>query len=124
MIFSKIDIFNPLVTNGLSNPYHLDESTFVLRDIRSNFTFLFHFSMKFLQANRIAPDGTPHFTASHLGLFSMPMSHKKGARFIWVMSFVILQTKEICQKSKFTVTILCFAEAIMKILFLLFFFNL
>ena len=26
----------------------------------------------------------PHFTASHLGLFCLPMSHKKDARLIWV----------------------------------------
>ena len=40
--------------------------------------------MKFMKANRIAPDGTPRFAASHLGLFCLPMSHKKDARFIWV----------------------------------------
>ena len=40
--------------------------------------------MKIMSANRIAPDGTPRFAASHLGLFCLPMSHKKGARFIWV----------------------------------------
>ena len=43
--------------------------------------YLFHFAMKFMQANRIAPDGTPHIAASHLGLFSLPiytyMTHKK-----------------------------------------------
>ena len=62
------------------HPYHLDKSTFILRDIRSNF----HFSMKF-QANRsrIAPDETPRFAASHLGLICLPMSHKKDSRFIW-----------------------------------------
>ena len=38
-------IFNPLVTNGLSHSYHLDEFTFILRGIRSDFPFLFHFSM-------------------------------------------------------------------------------
>ena len=32
--------------------------------------------MKFLQANRIAPDGTPRSAASHLGLYCLPMSHK------------------------------------------------
>ena len=73
---------NPLVTNGLSNPYHLDESTFILRDIRSNFSFAFHVSKKFMSANRIAPDGTLRFAASHLGLFCLPMSNKKDARFI------------------------------------------
>ena len=38
----------PLETNGLSHPYHLDESTFIYRGIRSDFSFLFHFSMKIL----------------------------------------------------------------------------
>ena len=51
------------------------------------FKFLFHFSMKFMSANRIAPDGMPHFAASHLGLFCLPMSHKEDARLIWVKSF-------------------------------------
>ena len=50
----------------------MDESTFIFR------------GMKFLQANRIAPDGMPRFAASHLGLFCLPMSHKKDARLIWV----------------------------------------
>ena len=36
--------------------------------------------MKFFQANRIAPDGTPHSAASHLGLCCLPMSHKRDAR--------------------------------------------
>ena len=40
--------------------------------------------MKFMKANRIAPDGTSHFVASYLGLFCLPMSHKKDARLIWV----------------------------------------
>ena len=30
--------------------------------------------MKFLCANRIAPDGRPHSAASHLGLYCLPMS--------------------------------------------------
>ena len=77
-------LFNPLVTNGISHPYHLDESTFIFRDTRSNFSFLFHFSMKIKIANRIAPNGTPRFAASHLGLFCLPMSHKKDAGLIWV----------------------------------------
>ena len=63
----------PLVMNGLSHPYHLDESTFILRDTRCNFSFLVHFTMKIMYANRIAPDGTPRFAASHLGLFCLPM---------------------------------------------------
>ena len=75
---------NPYVTNELSHPDHLDESTFILRGIRSNISFLFHFSMKFKSANRKAPDGTPRFAASHLGLFYLPMSHKKDTRLKWV----------------------------------------
>ena len=46
------------------------------------FYFLSHFSMKFLCANRIVPDGTPRSAASHLGLCCLPMSHKKDARLI------------------------------------------
>ena len=53
------DIINPLMKNELSHPYHLDESTFFLRDIRSNVSFLFHFSLDINIANRIAPDETP-----------------------------------------------------------------
>ena len=40
--------------------------------------------MKIRSVNRIAPDGTPRFAASHLELLCLPMSHKKDARFIWV----------------------------------------
>ena len=65
------------MTNGFSHPYHLGESTFIFRGVRSDLELLFHFSMKILQANRIAPDGTPHSAASHLGLFDLPMSHKR-----------------------------------------------
>ena len=36
--------------------------------------------MKILFANRIVPDGTPRSAASHLGQFSLSMSHKKDAR--------------------------------------------
>ena len=54
----------------------------------SDFEFLFHFSMKILLANKIAPDGTPRSAASHLGLYCLPMSHKKDARLIRVNLFV------------------------------------
>ena len=52
----------------------------MFRGVRSDLEFLFHFSMKSLQANRIAPDGTPRSAASHLGLCCLPLSHKKDAR--------------------------------------------
>ena len=38
--------------------------------------------MKLLLANSIAPDGTPRSAASHMGLYCLPMSHKKDARLI------------------------------------------
>ena len=72
------------MTNVLSHSYHLDESLFIFRDIKSNFFILFHFSMKIKIVNRVVPDGTPCFAASYLGLFCLPMSHKKDARLIWV----------------------------------------
>ena len=49
-----------------------------------NFSFLYHFSKKIVSANRIVPDGRPRFAASHLGLFCLPVSHKKDARLKWV----------------------------------------
>ena len=75
-------LYNPHMMNGLSHSYHLDESTFILRDIRSYFEFLTNFSMKFLLTNRIAPDGAPLAAVSHLGLFCLPMPHKKDTRLI------------------------------------------
>ena len=73
--------------NGLSHSYYLDESTFIFRTSGGIFHFYIIFSMKIMCANRIAPDGTPCFVASHLGLFCLPMSHKKDARLIWVKVF-------------------------------------
>ena len=70
----------PLMTNGFSHCYHLGGSTLIFRGFRSDFHILFIFSMKFLQANRIAPDETPRSAASHLGLFCLRMYHKKDAR--------------------------------------------
>ena len=53
-------LINPYLMNGFSHHYHLGESTFIFGGVRSDFSFLSHFSMQFLCANRIAPDGTPH----------------------------------------------------------------
>ena len=54
----------PYVTNEISRPYHLISSTFRFRGIRSNFSFLFHFSVRFLYS--ITSDETPRSVASHL----------------------------------------------------------
>ena len=77
---SLIISFNPYLMNGFSHHYHLDESTFIFRGVRSDFSLIF--SMKFLCAKRIALDGTPRSAASHLGLICLPMSHKKDARLM------------------------------------------
>ena len=73
-------MINPYLTNGFSHHYQLGESSFILTGVRSDFYFLSHFLMKFLCANRIAPDGTLRSVASHLGLICLPVSHKKDAR--------------------------------------------
>ena len=73
------------MTNGLSHvshPYHLDESILIYRGIRSDFSILLHFSMKIMSANRIDPDGTPRFAASHPGLLCYHMSNI-DIRLIW-----------------------------------------
>ena len=86
-----MSFLNPYLTNGFSHHYQLGESTFIFRGVRSDFYFylffffffFFFFSMKFLCANRIAPDGTPRSAASHLGLYCLPMSHKRDSRLIY-----------------------------------------
>ena len=68
-----------LTHNGFCHHCQLGESTVIIRGVKSDFYlffYIYHFSMKILNANRIAPDGTPRFAASHLGLFCLPMSHK------------------------------------------------
>ena len=40
-LFVSADNLNPLMTNGLSHPYHLDESTFIFRDIGNIFFSFF-----------------------------------------------------------------------------------
>ena len=51
--------------------------------------------MKIMKANRIAPDGTPRFAASHLGLFCLPKSYKKDDRLI-----LIIETEEFVPSNK------------------------
>ena len=83
-ISHRHNLFNPLVTNGLSHPYHLDGSTFIFTDIRGIFFHIFiSFFDEIHKISKIAPDGKPRFAASHLRLFCLPMSHKKNARLIW-----------------------------------------
>ena len=66
----------PYLTNGFSNRYQLGESTFIFRGVRSD--FYSHYLMKFLCANRIAPDGTPRSAASTSGAILFASVPKKG----------------------------------------------
>ena len=74
-VFRSVDnyrlLFNPLVTNGVSHRYQMGESIFIDRGTRSEFSLLFHFSMKLPSANRIAPDGTSRSAASYLRLYCL-----------------------------------------------------
>ena len=86
-------LFNPLVTNGISHPYHLDDSTFSFRGNRSVFFYSIFRRKSVIKENRIAQDVTPRFAASHLGLFCLPMSHKKDARLMWVKDVMTVNKK-------------------------------
>ena len=46
--FPTVWLLNPLVTNGLSHPYRLDESISVFWGIGSNFSFLAHLSQRLI----------------------------------------------------------------------------
>ena len=54
------------MTNGLAYHYHLDMSTFMLRDIRGGFEF------------SLRKQNSPSSAASQQGLYCLPMSDKKG----------------------------------------------
>ena len=74
IVLIPFDEFNPYLTFEFSHHCQLGEPTFIFRCviIRCDFYFLSQFLMKFLCANRIAPDGTPRSAASHLGLCCLP----------------------------------------------------
>ena len=69
---------NPYLTNGFSHHYQLGGSTFIFRGIRSELYFLSHLTMKFLCANRIAPDGTPQNVTSGAMLFACQTKRTPG----------------------------------------------
>ena len=101
--------------NGLSHPYQLDEPTFMFMDVTSKFSFLFHFSMKFMKANRIAPDGTSRFAASHLGLFYLHMSHKNDAMLIWVILWLLNAKTNIVPRASFICLSVLHANGLMSL---------
>ena len=50
------------MTNGISHPYQLDESTFILRGIRGNFSFF----ISFLDENHVSKQNSPRWDAAFL----------------------------------------------------------
>ena len=54
--FKDNKVIHPYMMNGLSHCYHLGIH-FYFRGVQGDFQILFHLSIKFLLANRIAPDG-------------------------------------------------------------------
>ena len=74
--------FKPTCDEMTDFPSH---TIFISSRIRSNCSFLFHFSMKIMSANRIASDGTPRFGISGAILFAYVP--KKDARLIWFDQF-------------------------------------
>ena len=73
-----------LLKYGFSHPYHLDESTLIILGASGViFHFYFIFREKHVSKQK-SPSGKQCFAASHLGIFCLPMSHKKDARLLWV----------------------------------------
>ena len=66
---------NPFKPNEISHSYRLDQSISVLRVVWSYLSFLFN-------KNKIKHSVCKHSAASDLGLYCLPMSHKKDARLI------------------------------------------
>ena len=54
--------FNPLVTNGISHPYHLDESTFIYRGTRSD--------VSFFDENHLSKQTSPRWYTTFWGVTS------------------------------------------------------
>ena len=65
--------------NVTAHHYNL-ESTFILRDIRSDLIFYSIVDEIPLNKQHIAPNGTPRFTSSQLVLYCLPTPHKKETR--------------------------------------------
>ena len=85
MSYRKSTLINPYVTNGLSHPYHLDESVFVFRGSGSIFLFLFHF----FDENDVSKQNSPRWDAAFCGVTSgailcVYVPQKGRSMLIWV----------------------------------------
>ena len=73
-------MFNPLVKNGFSHRFHLDEPTFIFRGIGSIF-FIF---ISFFDENQVRKQNSPSRDAAFCGVTSGAILFACVARLIWV----------------------------------------
>ena len=74
----------------------LDESICHVRGFRSVLS-LYSFLWKFLVANNVGRDQTPHYVASDLGLLSLPMTLLQVSRSEWVKLLVFtVMLRQLC----------------------------
>ena len=59
---TSLQKFNQYVTNGLSHPYHLDESIFIFKGIGNNFLFF--------NENYVSKQNSPKWVAALCGVTS------------------------------------------------------
>ena len=84
MFLYKLAHLNPLVTSGLPHPYHLDESTFIFRGVRSSFSFFVSFFDEINVRKQKSPIWGTAFCSVISGAILFAYVVKKGARLIWV----------------------------------------
>ena len=90
-------LFNPYMylMNGFSH-YHLGQSTFIIRDIRSDFELLFHFSIKFLSKQN-SPRWDATFCSVPSGAILFAYVPQKGCQpymsqisALWLLSLTLV----------------------------------
>ena len=83
---SVVGLVNPLVMNELSQPSHLDESTFMLR-LTISISHLFYFSMKMMcKQNGLRRDAAFCGVTSGAILYAYVIQELRGGRYrtcIW-----------------------------------------
>ena len=89
---------NPLVTNGLSHPYHLDESTFKWRCYSSDFSFSFY---------RVNKQNSPRgdVLRRHIWGYSVSLCPIKRTPCLFGLSSVKVSDKELVNRLTVTVSI-------------------
>ena len=83
----KARLFNPIVTNELSHPYHLEESNFITRDIRTIFFFSFFilfFDEIYIKQTQQPRVGCCSVLRSPIWGYSICLSNKNDAMLLWV----------------------------------------